>query len=153
MGDSIKRKQLRQERREQGVCILCGERKPRENSETCEECYKIRSEYQKKNKEKFKQYNKAARERLRNEVINAYGGYCICCKEDKPEFLTLDHKNKDGKQHRDEIGQSSYVLYLWAKRNKYPDTLQLYCFNCNLASAIYGECPHKIYERQKENTD
>jgi hypothetical protein len=49
--------------------------------------------------EKFKPYykemrrrnSKAQQDRLREQMIAAYGGKCACCGEDKPEFMTLDH--------------------------------------------------------------
>src|SRR5215831_16053532 len=33
---------------------------------------------------------------LRQIILKAYGGQCACCGEHRPEFLSIDHVNKDG---------------------------------------------------------
>lgn len=81
------------------------------------------------------------KKRRRKTVIVAYGGKCVCCGESDWHFLTLDHINNDGAEHRKKIGQSR--LYIWAEQNNYPSTLQVLCFNCNMAKGLYGICPHK----------
>jgi hypothetical protein len=37
---------------------------------------------------------------IREDVIAAYGGRCACCGEFERDFLTLDHVNNDGAEHR-----------------------------------------------------
>jgi hypothetical protein len=80
--------------------------------------------------------------RRRKSVLKAYGGKCVCCGESQWQFLSLDHVNNDGAEHRKEVGQSQ--IYIWAERNNYPPVLQILCFNCNMAKGFYGECPHEI---------
>lgn len=91
--------------------------------------------------------NAAERKRyrtLRAEVLAAYGSRCCCCGESEPTFLDVDHKNNDGGIHRNKHGSSAKVLYIWAKRNGWPDTLQLLCSNCNQGKNRNGGiCPHK----------
>lgn len=86
-------------------------------------------------------------ERLRQETYAAYGGRCTCCGEDRVVFLTLDHVNNDGAQHRAAIGAQhrggGLRLYNWVRRNNYPDTIQLLCRNCNWAKHAAGRCPHQ----------
>lgn len=89
--------------------------------------------------------------RIRLEVIAAYGGKCFCCGESNPYFLSLDHVNNDGSQHLKNCGakMGGDQLYLWARKNNYPDRLRVACFNCNLARQFYGkggDCPHKLVE-------
>ena len=82
------------------------------------------------------------KERLYAEVRKAYGNECACCKETHPMFLTLDHINNDGAQHRNHNGATK--MYAWAKRNSFPNTLQLLCWNCNCGRYRNGGiCPHK----------
>ena len=82
----------------------------------------------------------AARKR---DVIEAYGGKCSCCGEAEPRFLTIDHINGDGRQHRREVGRG-YKLYDWLTRQGYPrDGFRLLCFNCNCARGQFGTCPHE----------
>lgn len=98
----------------------------------------------KRDPEELKMLRSEYMQRLKHEVMDNYGGVCICCKENNKGFLTFDHVNNDGKVHRKELGfSSSYSIALWAKRNNYPSSLQLMCFNCNLGRAINGGvCPH-----------
>lgn len=79
---------------------------------------------------------------MREEVLAAYGNRCACCGETEPHFLSLDHVNGGGNAHRREVGMSQSI-YRWAKKNDYPLTLQILCFNCNLAKGFYGICPHQ----------
>ena len=77
-------------------------------------------------------------------VIERYGGECACCGENKVEFLTIDHPNRDGAAHRRIIGGSGSRFYLWLQRNNYPDGFRVLCWNCNFADGLYGGCPHVV---------
>jgi hypothetical protein len=88
------------------------------------------------------------KERLHKDILKAYGGRCVCCSESHPLFLTLDHINNDGAQHRKSIncgkGRGGTKFYAWVKRNNFPNTLQLLCWNCNCGKHRNGgTCPHK----------
>jgi hypothetical protein len=88
----------------------------------------------------------ASRERMRNEVLTAYGGRCACCGEEDYAFLTIDHVNEDGATHRGKRGKNSALyVYRWLIKNDYPDGFQVLCFNCNCARSMRGDgvCPHK----------
>lgn len=92
------------------------------------------------------QDNKEYHQQYRLAVLNAYCGgtpKCKCCGEANIEFLTLDHTENDGSLHRKVIGIGGLHLYRWAKKNGYPNTLQVLCRNCNWAKHAYGECPHQ----------
>jgi len=80
---------------------------------------------------------------LKMETIRAYGGECECCGDTQPEFLTLDHINGGGRAHREEVGRGSKDLYLWLKRNNYPDIIRVLCYNCNCSLGHRGYCPHE----------
>lgn len=83
--------------------------------------------------------------RLKLDLIEAYGGKCNCdgCKEDRPQFMTLDHmKPGEGKEHRLKF-RTSRRIYQHLKNLGWPkDNYQLLCFNCNIATHMYGVCPH-----------
>lgn len=92
-----------------------------------------------------KQYQKA---RLRSLIH--YGGNppcCACCKEERLEFLAIDHINGGGNRHRKEINRN---LHTWLYRNNYPPGFRVLCHNCNFARGAYGYCPHEN-ERLDEN--
>lgn len=99
--------------------------------------------------EKRRQYEQRYRAKIRLETIAAYGGKCKCCGETNEGFLTLDHVNNDGADHRRELGRKA-SLHLWAKNAGYPDTLQVLCYNCNCGRATNGGvCPHEALLRRQ----
>lgn len=108
----------------------------------------------------FKQYafvwrdgltsNQRARKRERIKAIQAYGGKCVCCGETNAGFLTLDHVNDDGSEHRRSSGKTVFKLAVWARQNGYPDTLRLLCYNCNCGRE---QQPDKICPHQKPLSD
>ena len=75
------------------------------------------------------------------KVINAYGGKCVCCGENRIEFLSVNHPHNDGAEHRKKIGRS--CTYPWLIRNDFPPEYELMCMNCNSSIGFYGYCPHK----------
>ncbi len=148
-----KRKKLKTDRaarafqarsKEAGLCrcggILLG------NKKCCEYCLEYRKSYGKSDE------GKAARKRvtktLKLEAIEAYGGQvCRCCGETLVEFLTLDHVNGDGAEHRksNPNAATGRNFYLWLKRKGYPQELNLriLCMNCNFSRGTHGYCPHE----------
>lgn len=55
----------------------------------------------------------------------------------------MDHIGGGGTQHRRDEGITGSGIYLWLKKNGYPDGFQTLCHNCNLARGYYGSCPHE----------
>lgn len=53
---------------------------------------------------------------------------CAICQETNINFLTIDHINEDGAEHRRQVGVD---ICAWLKKNDYPRNFQLLCFNCN----------------------
>ena len=97
-----------------------------------------------RNKIKMKEYWY----RLRMQTFEAYGGQvCACCGEEGYNFLTIDHINGDGAQHRRDMGTprvSGASLYRWLRDNNYPGGFQVLCWNCNCGKARNNNvCPHK----------
>jgi len=64
-------------------------------------------------------------------VMDAYGNKCICCGEDNPDLLTIDHINGNGSQHRREVKSGGHGFYRWIINHRFPDNLRLLCWNCN----------------------
>jgi hypothetical protein len=73
-------------------------------------------------------------------VINHYLGICVCCGEKQMEFLSINHKNNNGAEHRRKIGQGN--LYQWIINNNFPSDYEVMCMNCNSSNGFYGFCPH-----------
>ncbi len=130
-------KRLRERRFTVGLCKDCGKVAPGNGLKTCRTCADRRNVFQ-----------PAMRIRRRDEVFAAYGGYkCICCGEEERDFLTIDHANGDGWEHRKTVKATN--LYHWLKQNKFPPGFQVLCYNCNCGSGkanMKGICPHKRRE-------
>lgn len=109
-------------------------------------------QYRLNNEEKAKaavtRRNKERWLELKSKAIEVFGGRCTCCGEANECFLTLDHVNNDGNEHRKIVNKIAFGIYGWLERNGYPkDGLQLLCWNCNMAKrANGGVCPHKSPE-------
>lgn len=72
---------------------------------------------------------------------------CACCGESNMAFLTLDHINNDGAEHRRKIGRGFYQTLTWIKQNNFPEGFQVLCYNCNQAKKTHGgNCPHNLVE-------
>ena len=88
------------------------------------------------------QLNLESKKRTRREVIETYGGRCVCCGETTYEFLCIDHVNGGGNRERKRLGMGGWIYYK-IKREKYPTSYQILCHNCNFAKSAYGKCPHQ----------
>ena len=87
----------------------------------------------------------------RQAVFDHYGWECACCGETEPIFLTIDHMNNDGAEHRrrDVVAIS---LYRWLVRNGFPEGFQTLCYNCNCGRARNGGiCPHQVNGRLNDH--
>lgn len=109
--------------------------------------------YQRDNPEKFSEYNRRCTQKLKREVMDAYGGCCSCCGETELVFLTIDHVNDDGAEHRramaaergHEYSQAGARTYRWLRRNGFPRGFQVLCANCNCGKQWnQGICPHQV---------
>jgi hypothetical protein len=80
-------------------------------------------------------------DKVRREVLAAYGGKCACCGEASEEFLTIDHINGRGNEERREFGRATYVRL---RKLGFPkDNYRLLCMNCNFSIGRKGYCPHQ----------
>lgn len=81
--------------------------------------------------------------RVRRLVLEHYSGgeaECACCGVTYYPFLTLDHVENDGAEHKRKVGKGR-SLYQWIVSHEFPDGFQVLCMNCNLAKQILGgEC-------------
>jgi hypothetical protein len=154
-----------------GLCVDCGILPHVENRKRCKNCLKKSSNASKKSQEKnvskglcAKGCGNKAREnetccescaadnnrrsrsryrRLREEAVAAYGGKkCVCCGENEPAFLSIDHIDGGGNQHKKEVGKGA-AFYRWLRDNSYPSGFQVLCMNCQFGKRINGVCPHQ----------
>lgn len=103
---------------------------------------------------KYKAWRKIAGEKRKEEskklkqiVVNHYGGACKCCGINDIRFLSIDHINNDGwkeKEHR-KNRMNTFLVYKKLIREGFRSDLQILCYNCNIARQHNGGvCPHKI---------
>ena len=90
---------------------------------------------------------KAYQLRLKVEVIDVYGGHCVCCEEEQLEFLSIDHMNDSKVNRTHPSGKGGRALYSWLRRNGFPkEDFRVLCMNCNTAIGFFGYCPHQVAE-------
>lgn len=104
-----------------------------------------------------KQYRKRVLREVKEQVFNGYGYKCVCCGENRYEFLTIDHINGDGHLHRKENGATSSFrtvnVYKDIIRKGFPDSIRILCFNCHMSVDVYGCCPHGKIRREYEKNN
>jgi hypothetical protein len=94
-------------------------------------------------------YMRKRNQKLRHDILVHYSGglpTCSCCGEKHDEFLSIDHINGDGADHRRMVGSGVGAIYRWLIGNNFPPGFQVLCMNCNFAkghSSSSGGCPHK----------
>ena len=151
-----------QARRDAGLCTRCGKHPREDGKHTCRICRAYsreraaslsdekKEEYRQKaktaaqtvkHKEKERARHKARRQNMKRLIMDHYGSKCVCCGETELVFLTIDHINNDGQQHRKRLGDVSR-FYEYIIKAGFPDDLQILCWNCNEAKRILGHCPH-----------
>jgi len=111
-------------------------------------------EWRKKNRDKFKDTQKRAYNKMRLDVLTHYSGgkvpFCKCCGETEVLFLHIDHTDGNGaaqrRQLQKELGYypAGNNLPYWLKKNGYPAGFQVLCANCNLAKRVDKVCPHQL---------
>jgi hypothetical protein len=116
-------------RKEAGLCVNCGvPGKLRTNGLWCKGCSTT---------------ERQRTVRIKNDVMQRYGGECFCCGEGRVAFLTLDHMNDDGARRRKYGEGGGGQLYKRLLREALDPTLRVACYNCNCGRRSTGVCPHK----------
>lgn len=113
----------RKERTESNLCVTCG-RQNAPKRKQCSYCLDISNKSTKK------------RARLdRQAAFEHYGTKCAYCGEEEEIFLTIDHIENNGAEHRKGINGKNrgHNLPTWLRRNDYPTGFQTLCYNCNCA--------------------
>lgn len=153
------------------LCPKCGKTKPtkefsknKRNKDglqtNCKICCALESKKRRDETPELREarlaYNKARRNEIKKQVFDHYGSYCKCCGETTFLFLTLDHINNDGSEHRKQLAeQRGYKKYrdmstdqlyrdLVSSEFKDADRFQILCYNCNCGKRGNGGifCPH-----------
>mgnify|MGYP001619274768 CR=1 FL=1 len=125
----------------------------------CKPCStRLATEWRRKVPEKNRAFTKKCVAKAKQEVFAHYSGsrepYCDCCGEWRMPFLTLDHINNDGAEHRRMLGQAHgkgsggpAKTYFDLRKRGFPPGFRVLCINCNAARGWSGECPHEEARR------
>lgn len=112
----------------------------------CRPCLNERSKPKtEKQRIAHRERNATYRAKIRQDVLDAYGGKCECCGESRNEFLALDHIHGGGsKERREMANNTSGGVYRIARDAGFSkDKYRLLCHNCNSSIGWYGYCPHQ----------
>ena len=89
----------------------------------------------------------ACKARDREAVFAYYGRCCRYCGQSRTVFLTVDHIDGGGIRLRK---SSTYDNgWGWLRRHRFPDGVQILCYNCNNAKSFLGEL--RLLELLREN--
>ena len=74
---------------------------------------------------------------------------CCCpnCPEIMPFFMSIDHINGGGSEHRRRVG-SGRTFHKWLKDRNFPEGYRTMCHNCNHAREYMEDkkCPHELID-------
>ncbi len=105
----------------------------------------LQREWYARNRERELARMKAKNANVRIEVLTHYSAgtlVCGCCGYSGINFLSIEHDNGGGTQHRKKIGTGNAIFH-WLKRNSFPSGYSVLCHNCNFSKGIYGFCHEK----------
>lgn len=103
---------------------------------------KYRAEHLEQCKASMKSYQAMTRFRDREKVLDILGGACECCGFCDIDFLTIDHINGGGTEHRKQ--NSGRTMWEVVAKEGCPTNLyRILCTACNIAAAHTSdnECP------------
>jgi hypothetical protein len=120
----------------------CADARARRTPEQKERIRLANMKWRQEHRERDRLNKRNHRLRLRKEIIMAYGGKCICCGEDRIEFLSIDHIGGGGNKHRKSLGRTGCQFYYWLRWNNYPKNFRVLCYNCNQSFGHYGYSPN-----------
>jgi len=126
------------------TCRKC-ESNARKKAGLCNQCYKPAKKGHTCCESCLQTISKSAKNRAREDrksALNYYGNSCNFCGEDIEIFLTIDHIDNNGAEHRKMIncsGRAGSTTYAWLRRNNYPKGFQTLCYNCNCAKNHHSE--------------
>ena len=130
---SEKRVKLWAKRYEQGLCVYCGTKEYKVGTKGCVDCLKKKYETNKKCGVSSPEKQKLYRKKVKDEVINKYGGQCQICGEKQLECLTINLINNDTTKKQklyDYKSDNLHKLYLRLRKEDTRDNLRVICTNC-----------------------
>src|SRR5258708_330085 len=112
-----------------GLCRSCAKPLVQGSKNYCES-------HREKERIRGREKEKRLGAKLKDECFQHYGEKCACCGEAIKQFLTLEHEQRNGNNHRKSLFKHNVGgvhMYRWLKRNCYPKGYSVLCMNCNWA--------------------
>lgn len=108
----------------------------------------IWQDYEKENYDRIITRKRQLYQEMKLSILIHYGGNppkCSCCGEDHIEFLTINHINNNGAEHRKSFGGRNYSWYIYRDiiEKGFPEGYNVLCYNCNCSIGFHGYCPHQ----------
>ncbi|MDX9913234.1 MAG: hypothetical protein RBS77_01490 [Candidatus Moranbacteria bacterium] len=104
-------------------------------------------------RERSNAWDRSRNQKIKLQLVAVYGGKCTCCGETEPQFLTLEHLNKDGQQHREAVNgnknRGGMKIYLDVIKRGFPSEYTILCMNCNFSEKDSRSCPHKTAQSRE----
>jgi len=105
------------------------------NKERARELKRINMKrYRAENPEKHNAQSRAAKQRLRQQLLNLYGESCARCGFEDARALTLDHIKNNGAEERKELGERG--VWYRALSAYMPSDYQTLCMNCQFIKRV-----------------
>lgn len=98
--------------------------------------------------DEIRRYNRERNQQLKAMLVAHYSNganKCVCCGESEVRFLTIDHIDGNGAEHRKttKCGTGA-TFYRRLIREGMPEGYQVLCYNCNNARIWNKKCPHQL---------
>lgn len=94
-------------------------------------------------RERQSKSDRLTKQMRKRQIIEGYGGVCSCCGEHRLPFLTIDHIDNSGSEHRKRLG-NNHLIYKELIDQRFPSGHRVLCWNCNSGRQINGGiCPHE----------
>jgi len=97
---------------------------------------------QEKGRKKYyhnKQKRRQQRDKIKEEVLSHYGNgqlACVKCNFRDIRALSLDHIRGDGNEEKRRLHKVGIDLYIYLKKNGYPEGYQTLCMNCQFIKRV-----------------
>lgn len=135
----------------QAICRECSRQVINTQHRTNPERYRLEAkEYYEMNKDKLqekgrkkyyhnKQKRRQQRDKIKEEVLSHYGNgqlACVKCNFRDIRALSLDHIRGDGNEEKRRLHKVGIDLYIYLKKNGYPEGYQTLCMNCQFIKRV-----------------
>lgn len=102
--------------------------------------------YRAENPEKYANQSRAAKRKLREKILSAFGGVCAICGFSDERALTLDHVLNNGAEERKKLGERG--VYYRALKPEHRHEYRMLCMNCQFIARheVGRQNQHRLWQ-------